>query len=534
VEQATEPTAPYVETVQKIALFAALFPLLVGAGSDLPPNVARAITDVSSKPLYTHSRLGIFVADQTSGETLVDQSGEKMFVTGSIMKTYSTAAALKAYSPQYRFRTPVYRTGARNGAVLHGNLVLVASGDFSFGLRDRPDGTLAFNSLPQIDHNYAYTGIPGAALVPNSNPLAALDELARKVRTAGIVRVEGNVVIDDRLFKEYNGWPDGLISPIWVNENLIDITVTPARPGRAATLQWRPKTPTIAIRSRVTTIASGAKTQPLDVTQAQAGTIEVSGEIAADAQPTLVAAPIERPADFARVAFIESLRRAGVAVAARDSGSNPVGLLPNPDAYSRSTMVAEHLSPPLAQYVKVILKVSYNRGADLMVCLVAVRARSRTCTDGLAPEVRTIDALGVSPQSTIVYDGAGSEDNGRTSPADEATFLRELLGVPWGHFIRDGMEIFGVDGLQALNGVGTPAAGKVRMKDGARIVGSPSGQSYLPAKTAVGYIDAKSGRKLVFGIFLNDIPTTPAAGFATFQAADRDEAAIIEALQENY
>ena len=32
----------------------------------------------------------------------------------------------------------------------------------------------------------------------------------------------GNVAIDDRLFKLYAGFPDGKISPIWVNENLVD------------------------------------------------------------------------------------------------------------------------------------------------------------------------------------------------------------------------------------------------------------------------------------------------------------------------
>jgi D-alanyl-D-alanine carboxypeptidase len=47
------------------------------------------------------------------------------------------------------------------------------------------------------------------------------------VRNSGITRVNGDVVIDDRLFTPCNGFPDGLIQPIWVNENLIDALVTP-------------------------------------------------------------------------------------------------------------------------------------------------------------------------------------------------------------------------------------------------------------------------------------------------------------------
>jgi D-alanyl-D-alanine carboxypeptidase/D-alanyl-D-alanine-endopeptidase (penicillin-binding protein 4) len=521
--------------MRNTVLFAALFLCCVAASAaEVPTGVTRAIAAVTSKPIYAHSPFGIFLADRSTGETLIDQSGEKMFVTGSIMKTYSTASALAAYGPEYRFRTPVYRTGSVNAGLLRGNLVLVASGDFSFGLRDRPDGTLTFNSFPQIDHNYADTGFPGPALVPNSHPLSALDELARKVRAAGIRRVDGNVAIDDRLFAGYNGWPDGLIAPIWVNENVIDITATPMSPEQPAKIDWRPRTAAVSVISKVTTAAPGTKNEPLSVKHVGPNRVEVSGQIAADAKPTLVIAPILHPADFARTAFIEALARAGVSVAASAPGLNPVRLLPNAGSYNAGIMVAQHVSPPLSQFVKVILKVSYNRGADLMVCLVAAKHGSRNCTDGLAAEVKTISALGVSPQSTIVYDGAGSEDNGRTSPADEATFLRTLFSVPWGHYVHDGMAILGVDGTQAMNGVGTPAAGKVRIKDGTRLIGSPSGQVYLPAKTQVGYIDAKSGRQLVYGIFLNDIPTTAESSFKDFQTADRDEASVVEAIQADY
>jgi serine-type D-Ala-D-Ala carboxypeptidase/endopeptidase (penicillin-binding protein 4) len=517
------------------AVTAALSTLMLAiTTNDVPASLDGTIADITSKAAYAHSVFGIFVADQTTGQTLIDRMGEKMFVPASIMKTYSTASALKAYGPGYRFRTPVYRTATVSGGVLAGNLVVVASGDFSFGLRERPDGTLAFNSAPEIDHNSAYTGFPGPALLRDSDPLAALNELARKVRASGIRRVQGNVVIDDRLFTPYKGWPDGLISPIWINENLIDITTTPTSPGRPAHVDWRPKTPSIRVVSKVTTVANGAQTNPLTVEAAGPGIVEIRGEIAGDAKPALGSAPIVNPAKFARVAFIEALHRAGVAVNARASGPNPANLLPSAAAYTPRAMVAEHVSPPLSEFVKVILKVSYNRGADLMVCLVAVKYGSRDCADGVAYELKTITALGVSPQSTIVYDGAGSDDTSRTSPADEVTFLRNLLGQPWGHFVHDGMAILGVDGNEATNQAGTPSASKVRVKDGTRAGGSPSGQAYLSAKTFVGYMETKSGRQLVYAVYLNDVPTAPASILETLMTADHDVGAIVAAIQQGY
>ena len=270
-----------------------------------------------------------------------------------------------------------------------------------------------------------------------------MTELAREVRAGD--RSVRNVVIDDRLFAPYKGWLDGLISPDLDqrehhrhHDRASRVRAVP----RAST--WRPKTGSIRAVSEVKTVANESRSGPLTVEPAGPGIVEIRGEIAGAASPLCAAHRSSNPAAFARVAFTEALNRAGIAVNARASGPNPSNLLPSPAAYTSQALVAEHVSPPLSEFVKVILKLSYNRGADVMVCLVAVKAGSRDCADGLE-RIKTITALGVSPDSTIVYDGAGSDDAGRTSPVDEVTFLRNILTQPWGHVVGDGMSILGVD-----------------------------------------------------------------------------------------
>ena len=79
--------------------------------------------------------------------------------------------------------------------------------------------------------------------------------------------------------------------------------------------------------------------------------------------------------------------------------------------------IAEHVSPPFSEYIKVILKISYNRGADLLVCLAAAKAGSRDCTAGLG---RTYFlSRPASPDRHLFFDGAGTDDNSKTTPADE-------------------------------------------------------------------------------------------------------------------
>ncbi len=196
-----------------------------------PRNLTAALAAIENRPRYDHSTWGYQVVDQKSGQVLAAQNAESMFDPGSTMKVYSSATALRLYGPNYRFTTPAYRQGTMSGGTLNGNMVLVGSGDLSLGLRDEPNGTLYYESLPKLDQSYADIGLPDA-VEPRGNPLAGLNQIAAKVRASGITRVDGNVVVDDRLFTPYDGFPDGEISPIWVNENLVDALVSPARSAR--------------------------------------------------------------------------------------------------------------------------------------------------------------------------------------------------------------------------------------------------------------------------------------------------------------
>jgi D-alanyl-D-alanine carboxypeptidase/D-alanyl-D-alanine-endopeptidase (penicillin-binding protein 4) len=167
---------------------------------------------VEREPLYRQADWGYVVLDDHSGRVLSAQNAVKMFDPGSTMKTYAVSTALRMYGPKYRFRTPVYRQGTVSAGTLSGNLVLVGSGDLTFGLRQLPNGTLYYENLPKVDQSYA-DQLPGA-VEPPGNPSAALDQLAASVRAAGITQVNGNVVIDDRLFAPYDGFPDGLMTSI--------------------------------------------------------------------------------------------------------------------------------------------------------------------------------------------------------------------------------------------------------------------------------------------------------------------------------
>ena len=495
-----------------------------------PNKLTKALLAIENQPKYEPSDWGYIAIDEKTGEVLAAQNPDKMFDPGSTMKSFSVSAALRAYGNDFKFTTPVFRAGTVSGDTLNGNLVLVGSGDLSFGLREQPNGSLFYENMPVLDHSYANLGIPGA-IEPPGDPLAVLDQFAQKVKAAGITRVNGDVVVDDRLFTPIQ-WPDGLVSPIWVNENLIDIEVSPgSAAGQPTTIDWRPKTAAYTVETQATTVAATESTG-LFASETTPGHIVVTGQIAAGFPTTLVSQVIADPAAFARTAFIEALQRAGITVTASPTGPNPAALLPPTDSYQPGDKLAEHTSASLAAYVQLIMKISYNRGADLMTCLAAVKSGSTDCEQGLVAEVDNFTALGVSKDAVFPFDGAGSNDQNRVSPRALATFYKNATGTPYAQALFDSLPILGKDGSLANVQPDSPAAGKAQLKTGNRAAGPPTtGQTILLGNTLAGYVQGKSGRQFTVMVAMGNMPFTT---LAEFVAVTDDQAKMVTAMQQAF
>jgi serine-type D-Ala-D-Ala carboxypeptidase/endopeptidase (penicillin-binding protein 4) len=520
-----------VGVVTGVILMVATAPPVAAATGDSvsgPPSLVKAVSAIEDQSRYEPANWGIQVLNEDGGDVLASQNSRKLFLPGSTMKLYSVATALKLYGPGYRFKTPVYRQGTVTAGTLNGNLVLVASGDTSMGLRELPNGTLYYENAPEVNQNTSNIGVPGA-IEPPGNPLAALDQLAGMVRASGITNVNGNVIIDDRLFTPYDGFQNGLISPIWVNENLIDVLVTPTTVGQPASFSQRPMTASYSVTSQVTTVAAD-KTTSVEVSEPSPGNLVVTGQIAAGSRPTLVTKQVDDPAAFARTLFIEALQNAGVTVAAPTLGPNPESLLPATGSYQAADMLGEHVSAPLSEFANLILKVSYNRGADDMTCLAAVKIGSTDCSEGLVAEMDAIKDSGVSDTSVFPFDGAGSDTRNRTSPAAMATFLRRVAKTSYGPALIAALPVLGRSGALATLLPHSPMVGHAQVKDGNIVAGTPASQIIVLGNSLAGYVHTKSGRHVTFMIVVGNVPVTKPAD--VLQVTE-DQARIVEAVYKD-
>jgi serine-type D-Ala-D-Ala carboxypeptidase/endopeptidase (penicillin-binding protein 4) len=482
-----------------------------GAGSHGKP-VGPAIQAIMDKPNYRTAGWGLLEIDPASGKIIHSSRAEEMFIPASTAKLFSVSAAWKGLGPDDRITTPVYGLGARNGTAFDGNLILVGSGDLTLGGRTKPDGTIDFTNTDHGDANE----VPGATLTPE-DPLAGIKDLAHQVRAAGITAIHGNVVVDARLFhSRFNPDP----KPLSINDNLIDILSTPTTPGAPATVTTRPESAAYTVDASVMTVPAG---QPSEITfNGEApGHITVTGTVTAGSAPILKVAPIADPDSYGRTVFIEALQQAGVTVDASPVGDNPTELLPVTMTYPASARVAAFVSPPNRENAKLILKVSLNVGANLDVCLLAVRAGSSDCNDGFAPMKSFLQSAGVDTTQVALADGRGGDPTDRASPTAVIQLLDYWAAQPDFEAFRRTLPILGVDGSLAAVATDTPAKGNVFAKTGtAGAFDALNELLVVQAKALAGYIATPGGGFRAFDLVVNDAGGSP--DFQIFLDVNKD------------
>lgn len=315
----------------------------------------QVFESVKARPEFAHSFFGVAIYSIDRKTMLYELNGNKLFVPGSTTKLLTGGAALQLLGPDYRFHTPVYRTGVIENGVLKGNLVLVASGDPDLSGRLQPDGTLAF-----ADEDHSYGGFKSRVI---GDPLAALKSLAGQVAASGIRKVDGQILVDASFFAQgQRELGTGVtISPIIVNDNVVDVVISPGSSASApAALRISPQPTYIHFVNQVKTGVSGS---PFSLDRSERslpdGSIEVTlrGSIPPERGDYVSPYPVSDPARFAAGLLTTALEEKGIVVGNKTFPAEATG-----DTfkaiYTQENCVAELVSAPLREDVKVTLKVS--------------------------------------------------------------------------------------------------------------------------------------------------------------------------------
>ncbi len=512
-----------------VLVFAA--PLLAVAAEDLPPEI-RAIIE---GPRYRYARWGMMAQDLQSGQTICAYNTDQLFSPASVTKLFTAAAALDRLGPDYRFRTPLYRRGEIDGkGTLKGDLILVASGDITMGGRTLPDGRIAYTG---IDHTNGMTGTQENLTKPDHR--AGINQLAGQVLRSGIRAIQGEIMIDDRLFKTSRVHsvinPETILfsrSPVMINDNLIDVVVSPTRIGALATVGWRPKSSALQIVSSVRTVAKDQPSQ-IDIQPAGFGKYTAVGQIPEGSAAIVRTVAIIDAASFARALLIEALGKQGVKVKASPVAINPSQLLPPTGDYQRLVKVGELVSPPLSEYIRMILKVSHNPGSEILPHLIALPEGKTSFEDAMLLQNRFLAQIITDPGILSLSDGSGLSRANLVTPGS----VVKLLGYMTTHrnyqVFRDALPVLGIDGTLTWTGKKSPSQGKILGKTGTlTLVDLLHDSAIVSSKTLAGYMTTAKGRQIAFAFFVNDIHTADVRGKTETQKLTADTGADLARIAE--
>ena len=447
-----------------------------------PPSAAEIaalrheVETIDARHPMDTATLGVSVVEADNGRVLFEQDARKEFAPASNFKLVDAATALAYLGPGFRFHTDVLMRGRLDAGVLTGDLILRGGGD----------------------------------------PVLSRDDLAdaaAAVAKAGITRVTGSVLPDDRVFdrQRYGGgwaWDDMQyyyqppIQGLAVDEGLAYVTVTAgASAGAPVTATIEPNGGAMTVSSIAVTSPAGG-TNDVDCFRSPGRSdIEVVGHYPAGSKPFRFGCAVEDSSVYAAGLFKQLLEDHGIAVGAEPAGPSVlVGVLDIEDpAFSAPLQLPvlwSHDSVPLTAMIARMMPPSDNFIAEHLFKMLAVGARHQrgTFDGGAAVERKFVASLGLDPLSIENGDGSGLSQGDRITPHDLTTILR------WETRSRDGASFINALALAGINGtvrrhlLGSDAVGRVRAKDG-----------YIwHVSTFSGFARTKHHGLIVFSVMFND------------------------------
>jgi D-alanyl-D-alanine carboxypeptidase/D-alanyl-D-alanine-endopeptidase (penicillin-binding protein 4) len=524
---------------------------------DLPPaSLAAQIAGLINAPAVSRDHWGILVTS-LDGALIYGLNQNQLFQPASTAKLFSTAMALAMLGEDERFETQVIASGyIDKQGVLHGDLKLVGGGDPSFGTQDLP-------YVPPAQR--AKTTSPTAP-----PPIADIEELADKVYATGLRRIEGNVVGDDWqiIWDPYppewslNDVVYGYGAPVSalnVHDNEIEVKVAPDVKNGKATTQTDPDIPYYTIETQVyTEHMEGLPAPVCDLIgyQRAQGTKNLYiympiGALEPGQAPCTQAVAIADPAEYAAIAFKAALERRGVMVTGKAQAKHLLWRDPNPATgvddfvprtmplrlkapYERAlprqqcmaqttsggpqepgqTVLATHESHPLSEDVTYTMKVSQNLHAEVLLRDVGAALSCAGTQRAALNALRLfLPHVGIQAGDFVLVDGSGLSSHDLVTPRATAQLLSYAAHdpktgnpQPWFAAWKASLPIGGVDGTLADRFTQTPLKGHVFAKTG----------TMGEARALAGYLDAASGRTVIFSILVgNHLPGSNADRDAT-------------------
>ena len=365
------------------------------------------------------------------GDPVVSIDSSLPMKPASNMKVLTTLAGLEVLGADYQFETQIVATAPLRRGKLAGDLIVYGTGD------------------PNISGRF-YDG----------DVLALFRTWALRLRNSGLVEVQGDLIADDSFFDSVRflpGWkPSAMgrwfsaeISSLNLNDNCVEVQITPGTPGRKARVEVTPKSPFIEIDGAPRTVAQG-KTKITIHRSPTSNRLTVRGQIHHKRKTWSDTVAVYDPALFFSYTLERVLEEEGVDIGGivrrRDrSGAEPV----HPGKLPGSQLLVDHKSSLLLD-LAVINKRSQNLHAEVLLKTLGARAGGEGSVAGGGRVVRQyLKKLDADVSGLVVADGSGLAHDNRVTTEILARSLNAARDKDYFPTFKKSLPVAGVDGTLA-------------------------------------------------------------------------------------
>ena len=433
------------------------------------------IDAILGSPLLQHGLWGVVVQPIDRDETWYAKNGNTLMMPASALKVVTLAAAAEKLGWDFHYETKVFAVGNVSGGTLHGDLVVVGSGDPSL---DDWDG----------------------------NATRLFGDWATQLKAAGITAISGRIVGDDDAFDDETigfGWawddlPAGFaagVSALQFNEGNVQLRLGPGDAvGDRAIATISPDFAGMTLKNMIVT---GPPDSVANVTRRRlpgSSRLELRGSLPLRGRPYSQTASVDNPTLYFVNALRASLLADGIAVS---GPAVDIDDLPSPPLRGRLAPLITYQSPPLSMLATTMMKLSQNQFAEALFKTLG----GGTAEGARMAERDALQSWGIDPATVIIADGSGLSRYNYITPE---TMVAVLTHVARSERLRAAyqstMPIAGRDGTLELRMKGTVAEGRAFVKTG----------SMNGVRTAAGYVQTADGQTLVFAILANNFANSPA------------------------
>ena len=447
-------------------------PAVAGFALGSRAELAARIDSIVRSPEFRNAHWGILIVDPARGDTLYSHNAGKLFMPASNQKLVTGSVALARLGADYRYRTAFVATGPVANDTLHGDLVVMGSGDPSLS-----------------------SSMHGDAMLPLR---ATADSLyARGVRVVtGVVRsgrdaFPGDIYGFGWAYDDFDYAYSAPVDELMFNESFARVTVRGTMPGHAPAVTVAPTPRALSVVMEASTVpradSARSRIEYFGARGAEGDSIRnvvrVTGAIVEGDSTTFTVAHRD-PAGAYLDAFADALRSRGIVV--RGAAVSAGG---------RADTLFVQQSPPLRDILPVFEKPSQNQIGEVLLRTLGLEATgSGTVAAGRRVIEEQLVAWGADTAGFAVRDGSGLSRHDYVTPETLVRVLDAMRRHPDFRVFYDALPIAGVDGTIRSRMRDTPAMGNVHAKTG----------TIDKARALSGYVTSADGRLLVFSTIANN------------------------------